>query len=76
MRQLESSVIAFYRDYQLNKETINIDADNAISILTYIIVQANQPHLSCHISLVQNFGNPVLKNGNGGYCLTTIEACL
>ena len=53
-----------------------MDADSAISILLYILVQASQNQLLFHVLCIENFVRKEVLEGGSGYCLATLKACL
>lgn len=74
-QQVEFTIKKFYEDHHID-EPIALDADNAISILLYILVQSEQSQLLAQINAIEHFINKDAVSGGLGYCLATIRACL
>ena len=60
----------------MNKENLIIDADQILSIFLYIVLKAKVFNLKGHVNLIYDFGRKVVQNGQMGYYVTTIEACI
>lgn len=74
MQQVEFSLRKFYEDHSI-EEPINLDADNAIAILLYILVQSEQ-HFLAQLNIIEQFINKDGVNGSQGYCLATLRVCM
>lgn len=73
--QIEFSIRKFYEDNRIF-QPISLDADNAIAILLYILVQSQQSQLVTHLTIIYNFLNKESLEGKLRFCLDTIKACL
>ena len=54
--QIEFSIRKFYESNGINEPVI-LDADNAITIIIYILVQSEQSQLQTHLNIILNFLN-------------------
>lgn len=63
-------------DATMNKENLVIDADQILSIFLYIVIKAKVLNLKGHVNLIYDFGRKMIQNGQMGYYVTTIEACI
>jgi hypothetical protein len=63
-------------DQSINKENLVIDADQILSIFLYIVIKAKVMNLKGHVNLIYDFGRKIVQNGQMGYYVTTIEACI
>ena len=63
-------------DQTMNKENLVIDADQILSIFLYIVIKAKVWNLKGHVGLIYDFGRKIVQNGQMGYYVTTIEACI
>jgi hypothetical protein len=63
-------------DPSMNKENLVIDADQILSIFLYIVIKAKVWNLKGHVGLIYDFGRKIVQNGQMGYYVTTIEACI
>jgi hypothetical protein len=73
--QVEYSIAKFYQDNKINS-LIHLDADNAIAILLYILVQSEQSQLLTHLNIVYNFLSKESLEGSLKFCLDTVKVCL
>ena len=60
----------------MNQENLVIDADQILSIFLYIVIKAKVMNLKGHVNLIYDFGRKIIQNGQMGYYVTTIEACI
>jgi Vacuolar sorting protein 9 (VPS9) domain len=63
-------------DPNMRKENLTIDADQILSIFLYIVIKAKVMNLKGHLNLIYDFGRKIVQNGQMGYYVTTIEACI
>ena len=63
-------------DPSMNQENLVIDADQILSIFLYIVIKAKVMNLKGHVNLIYDFGRKIIQNGQMGYYVTTIEACI
>ena len=63
-------------DSSMNKENLVIDADQILSIFLYIVIKAKIINLKGHLNLIYDFGRKIVQNGQMGYYVTTLEACI
>ena len=63
-------------DPSMNRENLVIDADQVLSIFLYIVIKAKIINLKGHVNLIYDFGRKIIQNGQMGYYVTTIEACI
>lgn len=63
-------------DPSMNKENLVIDADQILSIFLYIVIKGRVLNLKGHVNLIYDFGRKIVQNGQMGYYVTTIEACI
>lgn len=74
-KQIESTVVQFYKRHGIKSEGVEIDFGNAMGILVYIIAQANQTALYANLQIISSFG-PKKAGRNSEFSLQNIiSAC-
>lgn len=72
-QQIEFSIHSFFKnqvkDPKIKKENVHLDAENALAILLYVIVQSGQTSLLPHLNLMKIFLNPSLKKSHLSVCI-------
>ncbi|OMJ84847.1 hypothetical protein SteCoe_13973 [Stentor coeruleus] len=66
----------YWTDKIISEEHLMVDADQILSIFTYIVLKAHINNLAGHIKIIQEFARFITNNSSMGYYVTTIEACL
>jgi hypothetical protein len=67
----------FWKDEpNMDRNDLIIDADQVLSIFLYIVIKARVTNLKGHLNLIYDFGRKIVQNGQMGYYVTTIEACI
>lgn len=65
-KQIESTILCFYKKYGIRIEGVEIDYKNMISIMLYVVIQANQTNLYPHTQLITHFEPK--KNNKSNEC--------
>lgn len=74
-KQIESTVVQFYKRHGIKAEGVEIDFGNAMTILSYIIVQANQTALYANLQIISYFGPKKTARSNEFSLHNLITAC-
>ena len=74
---IKECVDEYWKDYKnlIRPSLFNIDTDNIIGIIIYIIIKSNNPNLFIHCGFVENFTMQSSKMSFGKNC-STILGCL
>lgn len=72
-KQLESSVMQFYRKHGIKAEGVEISPSDLQVLLLYLVVQANQPGLLAHLTLAAHFSHS--KSPRGAPTLEMLFHC-
>ncbi len=70
-KQIESTILQFYKRHGIKNDGLEIDFGNAMAILSYIIVQANQTALYQNLQIINNFG-PKNTGRNSNFSLQNL----
>jgi hypothetical protein len=62
-KQLESSVMQFYRKHGIKVEGVEVSPSDLQILLLYLVVQANQPGLLAHLTLAAHFSHSKSPRG-------------
>ncbi|MDR3547010.1 MAG: VPS9 domain-containing protein [Candidatus Pacebacteria bacterium] len=65
----------FWKDVPVPGKKLALTADQYLSILIYLVVQAQVPNLFTHIALANEFAQLGSRSSYNAYCLNTLHAC-
>ena len=61
-KQIESSIKQFYQKHNVEQEIKDLDSKNIKSILSYVLIQANQPAFIAHLEIAHIFSISEVKS--------------
>ena len=64
----------FWRGLDVPSDSLVLDADQMLSIMTYSISKSSMTDLHCHIKLIEEFTSTEIQNGKVGQALFTLRA--